>query len=79
MQTQHTTITETEGVYKYTKHISIRRRPGMPGAYMRVRIVLNDGYAAISHDSGWQYGNYQLPMHYKHLTSPLANLPDTSS
>jgi hypothetical protein len=58
MQTTHTTtINDFYGSFKHTRTLSVRRRPGMAGAYVRHRI------AAVAHapvkreDTGWVYHN----------------------
>lgn len=58
MQTTHTTTTgDSYGSFKHTKTLSVRRRPGMPGAYVRHRIE-PVGFAPVRReDTGWRYAN----------------------
>ena len=52
MQTTHTTTHAP--AYGHTRTLSVRRRPGMSGAYVRHRIN-PDSYWGGSQDTGWVY------------------------
>ena len=58
MQTTHTTThNDSYGSFKHTRTLSVRRRPGMSGAYVRHQIAPVDGAPVKREDTGWMYCN----------------------
>jgi hypothetical protein len=58
MQTIHTTThNDLYGSFKHTRTISVRRRPGMSGAYVRLKITPVLFAPVARYDSGWKYHN----------------------
>jgi len=58
MQTTHTTThNDSYGSFKHTRTLSVRRRPGMSGAYVRHRIVPVDYAPVKREDTGCVYHN----------------------
>jgi hypothetical protein len=60
MQTTHTTThNDFYGSFKHTRTLSVRRRPGMSGAYVRLRINPVNCAPVRREDTGWVYcSNY---------------------
>jgi hypothetical protein len=60
MQTTHTTMAaDIYGSFLHTRTLSVRRRPGMSGAYVRHRITPVNGAPVRTEDTGWVYhANY---------------------
>jgi hypothetical protein len=58
MQTTHTTtLNDSYGSFKHTRTLSVRRRPGMSGAYVRHRIAPVAHAPVRKEDTGWVYHN----------------------
>jgi hypothetical protein len=58
MQTTHThEECDLHGSFKHIRTLSIRRRPGMPGAYVRLKIAPVGFTPVKRYDSGWLYHN----------------------
>ena len=66
MQTTHTkTHNDSYGSFKHTRTLSVRRRPGMSGAYVRHQIEPVDGAPVRREDTGWMYcNNYKALSHW---------------
>jgi hypothetical protein len=58
MQTTHTTaVDDFHGSFKHARTLSVRRRPGMSGAYVRHRINPVNHAPVRREDTGWRYHN----------------------
>ena len=58
MPTMHTTThNDSYGSFKHTRTLSVRRRPGMSGAYVRHRIEPVNHAPVRREDTGWVYHN----------------------
>jgi hypothetical protein len=58
MQTTHTTTyNDCKGSFKHTRTLSVRRRPGMQGAYVRHRLNPVNHAPVKREDTGWVYHN----------------------
>ena len=57
-QTTHkTTHNDSYGSFKHTRTLSVRRRPGMSGAYVRHQIEPVNHAPVRREDTGWRYHN----------------------
>ena len=58
MQTTHTTTTNGfSGSFLHTRTLSVRRRPGMKGAYVRLQVKPVNHAPVQKEDTGWVYHN----------------------